>query len=124
MTPGSIPDHVSREDIVTSSGKMVLLDKLLVKLLRGKHRVLIFSNFTSMLDILERFCNLRKYKYLRLSGATSRVQRKFDIARFNKENSEFPIYLISTRAGGLGINLQTADVVIHYDSDWNPQVSG
>jgi len=116
------PDNASRESLVTSSGKMKVLDLLLKKLLRNKHRVLIFSNFTSMLDLLEEFCQLRRYPYLRLDGSSNRVQRRFDIARFNAPNSEFPIFLISTRAGGLGINLQTADTVILYDSDWNPQI--
>lgn len=100
---------------------MQVLSKLLDKLFRRKHRVLIFSSFVGMLDLLEDFCRYRKFKYLRLDGSSNRVQRKFDIARFNG-SKEFFIYLISTRAGGLGINLATADTVIHYDSDWNPQV--
>ena len=86
------------------------------------HRVLLFSQFTSMLDILEDYCELRDLSYVRLDGETNRVQRRLDVRRFNAPNSNLFIFLISTRAGGLGLNLATADTVILYDSDWNPQV--
>ncbi|CAM9934958.1 unnamed protein product, partial [Choristocarpus tenellus] len=86
------------------------------------HRCLIFSQFTSMLDILEEYCTGRGYEYVRLDGETNRVQRRLDIRRFNAPGSPLFLFLISTRAGGLGINLATADTVILYDSDWNPQV--
>eukprot|EP01083_Nonionella_stella_P133653 406355_1 len=107
--------------LISSCGKMQVLDKLLTRLKKDDHRILIFSQFTSMLDILEDYVIFRKWKFLRLDGSTNRVQRQFDIARYNKKKSEIFIFLITTRAGGLGINLHTADVVIHYDSDWNPQ---
>merc|ERR1719334_2922276 len=75
-----------------------------------------------VLDLLEVYCSYRKHRYLRLDGSTSRLRRKVDIARFNDDpNSPFFLYLISNRAGGLGINLQSADTVIHFDTDWNPQ---
>ena len=93
LFPYAEPDNCSREFVVEASGKMVVLEKLLKKLYAGKHRVLIFSSFTSMLDILERFCQLRRYKYLRLDGNVNRVQRKFDMARFNGSNEYF-IYLV------------------------------
>jgi superfamily II DNA or RNA helicase len=122
LMPGGEPaEGATFDQLLATSGKMQVLDKLLEKLKRGDHRVLCFSNFTHMLDILEDFCRARGYKYLRLDGSTNRVLRKFDIARFNANRDIF-IYLISTRAGGLGINLATADTVIHYDSDFNPQV--
>ncbi|CAN0457001.1 unnamed protein product, partial [Discosporangium mesarthrocarpum] len=88
----------------------------------GGHRCLIFSQFTSMLDILEEYCSGRGHDYARLDGETNRVQRRLDIRRFNARGSTLFLFLISTRAGGLGINLATADTVILYDSDWNPQV--
>merc|ERR1719272_1000128 len=75
-----------------------------------------------MLDIFEDFLNLRGYRYVRLDGSSSRTQRTLDLRVFNKEGSEVFIFLMSTRAGGLGINAQSADTVILMDSDWNPQV--
>lgn len=109
------------ERLVSSCGKMQLLDKMLRRLFDEKHRVLIFSQFTSVLDILEEYCKHRKWAHLRLDGNTNRVQRQFDNSRFNQPGSNIFVYLITTRAGGLGINLHTADTVIMYDSDWNPQ---
>lgn len=99
-----------------------MLDKLLPKLKEAGHRVLIFSQFTSMLDILQDYCNYRGHNNCRLDGSTNRVQRKLDIDSFNSKNSDLFVFLISTRAGGLGINLATADTIILYDTDWNPQV--
>jgi SWI/SNF-related matrix-associated actin-dependent regulator of chromatin subfamily A member 5 len=82
--------------------------------------MLIFSGFTSMLDILEDFCVFRELKYCRLDGNTSLDDRESQIEEFVKPNSEINIFLISTRAGGLGLNLMTANIVVLYDSDWNP----
>jgi SWI/SNF-related matrix-associated actin-dependent regulator of chromatin subfamily A member 5 len=90
-------------------------------LISFSYRVVLFSQFTRMLDILDDYCAMRGFKYCRLDGSTNRVQRAVDIMRFNQEGSETFIYLVSTRAGGLGVNLQTADTCILYDSDWNPQ---
>lgn len=88
--------------LIQSSGKMVVLDKLLTKLkAEGSHRVLIFSLFTRVLDLLEDVCASKGWKFLRLDGSTNRVRRSVDIGRFNAPNSKFFIYLISTRAGGL-----------------------
>ena len=75
-----------------------------------------------MLDILDDYCVLRGFQYCRLDGSTNRVQRMIQVARFNEPGSPFFVFLMSTRAGGLGINLQTADTCILFDSDWNPQV--
>jgi len=108
--------------LIKTSGKLKVLDKLLVKLKQEGHRVLIFSLFTSMLDILEDYCRLRGWEYCRLDGGTNRVRRVIEVKRFNAKESPVFVFLISTRAGGLGINLHTADTVIHYDSDFNPQV--
>ena len=115
-------DHATTEDIVTSSQKMVVLDKLLARLKEKGHRVVLFSQFVIMLNIFEEYLNFRGYKYARLDGQTSRGRRSIDLRVFNQKNSDLFIYLMSTRAGGLGINAQTADTVILYDSDWNPQV--
>jgi len=109
------------EHLVEAAGKMVVLDKLLTKLC-GSHRVLIFSQMTSMLNILEDYCLFRKFKYCRIDGDTLIEDRDRQIEEFNAPDSQHFIFLLSTRAGGLGINLATADTVVIYDSDWNPQV--
>ncbi|EEB20390.1 helicase, putative [Pediculus humanus corporis] len=107
---------------VANCGKMVILDKLLPRLQDQDSRVLIFSQMTRMLDILEDYCFWKGYKYCRLDGNTSHEDRQRQINEYNAPNSEKFIFMLSTRAGGLGINLATADVVILYDSDWNPQM--
>jgi len=109
-------------EVIAHSSKLQVLDQLLVRLKKGGHRVLLFSCFTMVLDLLVIYCRFRKWRFLRLDGSTSRIRRKIDIQRFNDDpNSPFFLYLISNRAGGLGINLQSADTVIHFDTDWNPQ---
>jgi SNF2 family DNA or RNA helicase len=101
---------------------MVLLDKLLRKLQADDHRVLIFSQMTRILDILEDFSRYRGYEYCRIDGSTKQDERDEAMESFNAPNSSKFLFLLSTRAGGLGINLQTADTVILFDSDWNPQM--
>jgi SNF2 family DNA or RNA helicase len=96
----------------------MFLDKLLPKLKAEKHRVLIFSQFTIMLDLLETFLSSRDLPFLRLDGSTGRARRNLNIKLFQKPNSEYDIFIISTKAGGLGINLTTADTVVMLDSDW------
>ena len=114
-----------REDIIramiTSSGKMMLLDQLLAKLKRDGHRVLIFSQMVKMLDILGDYMEVRGYSYQRLDGTISAGSRRLAIDHFNAPNSSDFAFILSTRAGGLGINLMTADTVVLFDSDWNPQ---
>ncbi|KAL2256102.1 hypothetical protein VTK26DRAFT_2188 [Humicola hyalothermophila] len=109
------------ESIVTSSGKMLLLDRLLPALFEGGHKVLIFSQFKTQLDILEDYCTeLRKWPVCRIDGGVAQEDRRDQIREFNT-NPELKIFLLSTRAGGQGINLASADTVILFDSDWNPQ---
>ncbi|KAF5380499.1 hypothetical protein D9615_004578 [Tricholomella constricta] len=107
--------------LVMSSGKMVLLDKLLARLRQDGHRVLIFSQMVRMLDILSDYMSLRNYQHQRLDGMVASEARKKSIAHFNAPGSTDFAFLLSTRAGGLGINLETANTVIIFDSDWNPQ---
>ena len=101
---------------------MVLLDRLLPKLMDAGHRVVIFSQFTRMLDIIGDYLSWRRYLYKRLDGSTNRVMREVLIKQFNRDKADCHIFLLSTRAGGEGVNLFTADTVILFDSDWNPQV--
>lgn len=101
--------------LVMSSGKLVLLDKLLARLRSDGHRVLIFSQMVRMLDILSDYLSLRGYQHQRLDGMVSSDQRKKSIAHFNSPGSTDFVFLLSTRAGGLGINLETADTVIIFD---------
>ncbi|KAM0279487.1 hypothetical protein ACHAQH_004547 [Verticillium albo-atrum] len=114
-----------REDqvkgLIASSGKMMLLDQLLTKLKKDGHRVLIFSQMVKMLDILGDYLALRGYKFQRLDGTIAAGPRRMAINHFNAEGSDDFCFLLSTRAGGLGINLMTADTVVIFDSDWNPQ---
>ncbi|ESQ41864.1 hypothetical protein EUTSA_v10012527mg [Eutrema salsugineum] len=116
------PPYTTGDHLVTNAGKMVLLDKLLPKLKERDSRVLIFSQMTRLLDILEDYLMYRGYQYCRIDGNTGGDERDASIEAYNKPGSEKFVFLLSTRAGGLGINLATADVVILYDSDWNPQV--
>ncbi|RDA93988.1 hypothetical protein CP533_5009, partial [Ophiocordyceps camponoti-saundersi (nom. inval.)] len=109
------------ESIVTASGKMLLLDRLLPRLFRDGHKVLIFSQFVTQLDILEDYCNaLRGWPVCRIDGSVAQASRQQQISDFN-ERSDYKIFLLSTRAGGQGINLAAADTVILFDSDFNPQ---
>ncbi|KAF2706596.1 chromodomain helicase-like protein [Pleomassaria siparia CBS 279.74] len=107
--------------LITTSGKMMLLDRLLTKLKADGHRVLIFSQMVHMLDILTDYLRLRNYSYQRLDGTVPAADRRIAIDHFNAPGSDDYCFLLSTRAGGLGINLMTADTVIIFDSDWNPQ---
>lgn len=115
------PPYTTDHHLVDNCGKMAVLDKLLPKLQEQGSRVLIFSQMTRVLDILEDYCMWRGYQYCRLDGSTAHEEREKSIYEFNKPESEKFLFMLSTRAGGLGINLATADVVIIYDSDWNPQ---
>ncbi|KAG8939341.1 hypothetical protein FRC04_006699 [Tulasnella sp. 424] len=115
------PPYTTGEHLIDNAGKMVILDKLL-KNMKGKgSHVLILSQMSRMLDILEDYCMYRSYGYCRIDGSTGHEDRIAAIDEYNKPGSEKFIFLLTTRAGGLGINLTTADIVVLYDSDWNPQ---
>lgn len=109
------------EHLVQNCGKLFMVDKLLKRLKERGSRVLIFTQMTRVLDILEDFMVMRGYNYCRIDGNTTHEDREESIDIFNAPNSEKFCFILSTRAGGLGINLQTADICILYDSDWNPQ---
>ena len=109
------------KELLKGSGKLVLLDKLLVRLKETGHRVLIFSQMVRMLDILAEYLQKRHFSFQRLDGSIKGEIRKQALDHFNAEGSQDFCFLLSTRAGGLGINLATADTVIIFDSDWNPQ---
>lgn len=115
------PPYTTDEHLVFNAGKMIVLDKLLKKLKEQGSRVLIFSQMSRLLDILEDYCYFRGYEYSRIDGSTDHEDRIKAIDDYNAPDSDKFVFLLTTRAGGLGINLVTADVVILYDSDWNPQ---
>jgi SWI/SNF-related matrix-associated actin-dependent regulator of chromatin subfamily A member 5 len=116
------PPYTQEAHIINNAGKMIMLDKLLDRLQKQGSRVLIFSQMSRMLDILEDYCIfLKGHKYCRIDGGTAHEDRIAAIDEFNKPDSEKFVFLLTTRAGGLGINLTSADIVILFDSDWNPQ---
>lgn len=106
---------------VTDSGKLAQLDALLKELKAGDHRVLLYFQMTRMIDLMEEYLTYRNYKYCRLDGSTKLEDRRDTVADFQSDPTIF-VFLLSTRAGGLGINLTSADTVIFYDSDWNPTI--
>uniref|UniRef100_A0A672T5V9 Chromodomain-helicase-DNA-binding protein 4-like n=1 Tax=Sinocyclocheilus grahami TaxID=75366 RepID=A0A672T5V9_SINGR len=121
MEAAKMPNGMYEGSALTkSSGKLLLLHKMLRKLKEGGHRVLIFSQMTKMLDLLEDFLENEGYKYERIDGSITGGMRQEAIDRFNAPGAPQFAFLLSTRAGGLGINLATADTVVIYDSDWNP----
>ncbi|KAG9327529.1 hypothetical protein KVV02_003774 [Mortierella alpina] len=113
---------VLSEDLLNSSGKMLVLNRLLDALFSRGHKVLIFSQFTTMLDIIQDWAEIYKgWNCCRIDGSIPQEDRRRQISEFNK-NPALKLFLLSTRAGGLGINLTSADTVIIFDSDWNPQM--
>ncbi|KAF8426873.1 SWI/SNF chromatin remodeling complex component [Tirmania nivea] len=121
--PWSPPDTTPPDtSLVTSSGKLLLLDRLLPELFTRGHKVLIFSQFATTLDILYEYAyTLRGWKCARIDGSVKLEERREQIDSFN-ENPDWKVFLLSTRAGGQGINLTAADTVILFDSDWNPMM--
>ncbi|GAQ78262.1 putative SNF2 family DNA repair protein [Klebsormidium nitens] len=117
-TMEALPDDPSQR--VRASGKFELLDRILPKMKQTGHRILLFSQMTKLMDILEDYLEWRGYAYLRLDGNTKTDERRELLELYNAPDSPYFIFLLSTRAGGLGLNLQTADTVIMFDSDWNP----
>ncbi|KAG8857512.1 hypothetical protein FRB91_011255 [Serendipita sp. 411] len=108
------------EHLIRVSGKMELCNRMLPKLFRSGHRVLMFFQMTKVMDIMEDYLRYKDWQFLRLDGSTKPEDRAELLAKFNAPGSIYNIFLLSTRAGGLGLNLQSADTVILYDSDWNP----
>jgi len=105
--------------LIADSAKLRYLNKTLVKFKKDKRRVLIFCQMTKMLDILEEYLTRKKYRYFRLDGQTNITDRRDMIYEF-QNNPEIFVFLLSTRAGGLGVTLTAANTVIFYDNDWNP----
>ncbi|KAL1138772.1 hypothetical protein AAG570_008834 [Ranatra chinensis] len=117
---GSNTGVISGPDLFRVSGKFELLDRILPKLKETNHRVLLFCQMTQLMTIMEDYLSWRAFSYLRLDGTTKSEDRGDLLKKFNDPESEYFIFLLSTRAGGLGLNLQAADTVIIFDSDWNP----
>ncbi|XP_048506036.1 ATP-dependent helicase brm isoform X2 [Athalia rosae] len=111
---------VTGPDLYRASGKFELLDRILPKLKATDHRVLLFCQMTQLMTIMEDYLSWRGFMYLRLDGTTKAEDRGELLKKFNDPGSEYFLFLLSTRAGGLGLNLQAADTVIIFDSDWNP----
>ncbi|XP_046992487.1 ATP-dependent helicase brm-like [Schistocerca americana] len=111
---------VTGPDLYRASGKFELLDRILPKLKASNHRVLLFCQMTQLMTIMEDYLGWRGFQYLRLDGTTKAEERGELLRKFNAPDSEYFVFLLSTRAGGLGLNLQSADTVIIFDSDWNP----
>ncbi|XP_067262031.1 probable global transcription activator SNF2L2 isoform X5 [Chanodichthys erythropterus] len=111
---------INGPDLYRASGKFELLDRILPKLKATNHRVLLFCQMTSLMTIMEDYFAYRNFLYLRLDGTTKSEDRALLLKKFNDEGSQYFIFLLSTRAGGLGLNLQAADTVVIFDSDWNP----
>nr|POE56809.1 chromatin structure-remodeling complex subunit snf21 [Quercus suber] len=114
------PSRVTNDMIWRTAGKFELLDRILPKFQATGHRVLMFFQMTAIMNIMEDFLRMRDISYLRLDGSTKADDRSELLKQFNAPDSPYFCFLLSTRAGGLGLNLQTADTVIIYDSDWNP----
>ncbi|KAL2914601.1 ATP-dependent DNA helicase Snf21 [Polyrhizophydium stewartii] len=114
------PQKVTDKNLYRVAGKFELLDRVLPKFKATGHRVLIFFQMTQIMDIMEDYLRWRGHTYLRLDGHTKPEERTIMLKTFNSPDNPPFIFLLSTRAGGLGLNLQTADTVIIYDSDWNP----
>ncbi|XP_052192265.1 ATP-dependent helicase BRM isoform X2 [Diospyros lotus] len=114
-------NDLSKDFLVRSCGKLFVLDRILIKLQRTGHRVLLFSTMTKLLDILEEYLQWRRLVYRRIDGTTSLEDRETAIVDFNSHDSDCFIFLLSIRAAGRGLNLQSADTVIIYDPDPNPK---
>lgn len=115
-----VNDEVVPKALVSMSGKFKLLHRMLPTLRAEKHKVIIFSQMTGVLDLLEDYLQHKDYPFLRFDGSTKQTDRQESIDEFNRPGSDIFIFLLSTRAGGLGVNLTAADTVILFDSDWNP----
>lgn len=120
-SPWGPNQQIEMNKLIESSAKLKILDQLLDQLFKQNHKVLIFSQFTKMLDIIQDYLELKDIEFSRFDGSTDLNERTEQINKFNS-NKDNKVFLLSTRSGGLGINLTQADSVIIFDSDWNPQV--
>ena len=120
VAAGPPPDDTPEADIIDCCGKMQVLHQLLEQLTSRGHKVLIFSQFTRVLDLIAKSLVMKRFRYCQLDGRTKLDDRQAEVERFFSDE-ETMLFLVSTRAGGLGINLTAADTCIIYDSDWNPQ---
>lgn len=107
-------------NLIEASSKFAFLARILPKLIASGHRMLIFTQFLSVLDLLERFLEGMKLKFARLDGGTTQSERQEAIDLFNRKDSPLSCFILSTRAGGVGINLTTADTIVLFDQDFNP----
>ena len=114
------PSRITNDLIFRVAGKFELLKRILGKLRVTGHRVLIFFQMTTVMNVMEDFLNAEQFPFMRLDGSTKAEDRSAMLKVFNAPDSPYFIFLLSTRAGGLGLNLQSADTVIIFDSDWNP----
>ncbi|CAI4945699.1 ANM_HP_G0040290.mRNA.1.CDS.1 [Saccharomyces cerevisiae] len=114
------PSRGNSDLLFRVAGKFELLDRVLPKFKASGHRVLMFFQMTQVMDIMEDFLRMKDLKYMRLDGSTKTEERTEMLNAFNAPDSDYFCFLLSTRAGGLGLNLQTADTVIIFDTDWNP----
>lgn len=123
LFPGAEPNVglTTVKDLIGASGKLAVLDALLRSLFLKGHRVVLFSQFVTVLDILQDYCTMRGWKFCAFDGRSPRARRNYFVQQFNAPDSPYFIFLMSTRSGGMGINLQSADTCILFDSDWNPQ---
>lgn len=108
--------------LLRNSSKFKVLQQLLDELLLKNHKVLIFSQFTKVLDLINDWLVYENVEICRLDGSMNQLDREEEITEFNAKNSKQQVFLLSTRAGGLGINLTASDTVIIFDNDWNPQI--
>ncbi|CAI4061125.1 putative ATPase SKDI_06G1090 [Saccharomyces kudriavzevii IFO 1802] len=116
------PEDLSLKNLLKTSGKLQILQKLIPPLISTGHKVLVYSQFVNMLDLIEDWCDLNSFETFRIDGSVSNEARKAQLEKFNNSKDQHKIFLLSTRAAGLGINLVGADTVVLFDSDWNPQV--
>ncbi|KAF9015550.1 SNF2 family N-terminal domain-containing protein [Cyathus striatus] len=120
IEPSNLSPQESHDKLIDASAKLRFLKVLLPKLKERGHRVLLFSQFVIALDVIEDFLRGEGHKYLRLDGNTKGTERQKGMDEFNRPGSDVFIYLLTTRAGGVGINLFSADTVIIFDPDFNP----
>eukprot|EP01114_Cavostelium_apophysatum_P002760 TRINITY_DN1244_c0_g1_i1.p1 TRINITY_DN1244_c0_g1~~TRINITY_DN1244_c0_g1_i1.p1 ORF type:complete len:1348 (-),score=431.50 TRINITY_DN1244_c0_g1_i1:91-4134(-) len=114
-------EYVIDNNIIRASGKFDLIDRILPKLRKAGHRILIFNQMTNVMSIMEDYFQLKGWEYLRLDGSTKSEDRPHLVKLWNAPDTPHWLFILSTKAGGLGLNLQTADTVIIFDTDWNPQ---